>query len=48
MHEEARLDEFTKDEWLLVCRRLRPNLSETEYDKMWADFQEMKRRKALQ
>lgn len=43
---DARLNEYTKEEWLDVCRRVRPDLTEAEFEKMWADFVEEKRRKA--
>lgn len=43
-----RLDEFDKDEWRLVARRLRPDWSDVDFDREWAAFQEMKRRKTMQ
>lgn len=39
---DARLDEFDKDEWWDVCRRLRPDLTREEYDAMWDEFQQAK------
>jgi hypothetical protein len=38
----VRLDEFTKNEWLDVARKLKPDLSDQEYDKMWDEFLEAK------
>lgn len=45
MGDAARLDEFDKDEWWDVCRKLRPELTREEYDVLWADFQAMKARR---
>lgn len=42
-----RLDEYTKDEWFSVCKRLSPGLTETEYNRMWEDFQMAKSKKEL-
>ena len=39
MSEPARLDEFDKAEWWDVCRRVKPDLTEEEYDRMWDSFQ---------
>lgn len=38
-----RLDEYTKDEWRDVCMKARPDLSDDEFEQLWADFQAMKR-----
>lgn len=35
----TRLHEYTKDEWFDIARKLKPGLSEAEYDVMWNDFQ---------
>ena len=47
----TRLDEYTKDEWFLVVRKLRPDITEEEFDAMWEGFccakQEHEKRKAL-
>ncbi len=40
--EGARLDEFDKDEWMLVCKRLKPGISDLDYEKMWEEFQATK------
>jgi hypothetical protein len=42
------LDHYTKDEWREVARRLRPDWTEEQFEEAWAEFVEMKRRKALQ
>jgi len=44
---ETRMDEFDKDEWYQVCRTVRPDWTEAQFDKAWADFCEAKRRKAF-
>lgn len=41
--EPARLDEFDREEWWDVCRRVRPDITRAEYDLMWDDFQARKR-----
>lgn len=38
----VRLNEYTKDEWLLVARQLVPGITQEEYDAMWDDFQKRK------
>jgi hypothetical protein len=43
-----RLDEFTRAEWRDVARRLRPEWSDEEFERAWAEFVEMKRRRGLQ
>lgn len=45
---EERLDDFTKEEWREVARRAVPRLTDEEFDQMWAEFEEQKRRKAVQ
>jgi hypothetical protein len=35
---DTRLDEYDKDEWRVIAQRLRPDLSDAEFDAMWADF----------
>ena len=42
------LDDFDREEWWDVCRRVRPDLTRDEYDKMWEEFVAMKQRKRLQ
>jgi hypothetical protein len=39
---EARLDEYDKREWFDVARKLKPGLTEAEYDGMWERFIAMK------
>lgn len=38
----VKLNEFTKDEWRKVAQLVRPDLTDDEYDRMWADFQFLK------
>jgi len=42
-----RLNEFTKEEWFDVCRRLRPHLTWGEFEAMWAEFVAAKVRRQL-
>jgi hypothetical protein len=44
----VRLDEFDKDEWWDVARMARPELTREQYDEMWDDFLEMKKKRRLQ
>lgn len=44
----GRLDEFTKEEWFDVCKKVKPGLTQDQYDKMWDDFQTEKARRKLQ
>lgn len=44
----TRLDEFTKDEWRDVARRLRPDWSAEKFEQEWLEFCEFKRKKKLQ
>lgn len=43
----TRLDQFDKIEWRDVARLLRPDITDAEFDQMWAEFQRMKARKKL-
>lgn len=45
---EAALNEMDRDEWRDLCRTLRPNLSDADFDEMWIQFAEFKSRKYLQ
>lgn len=45
---QTRLDEFTKLEWWDVARRIRPDMTAEEYDRIWDEFVALKARKALQ
>ena len=42
-----RLDEFTKEEWFDVARRLKHGLTLEEYDEMWSEFVQYKERKGM-
>jgi hypothetical protein len=44
----TRLDEFDKDEWFDVMRRIRPDLSRAEFDEQWRQFQRDKQKHAAQ
>ena len=43
----TKLNEFDKEEWRLVARRLRPDWSDEEFDRHWEDFQRDKERRAM-
>lgn len=43
MADDARLDEFDKTEWRDVCRKLRPHITDEEFDVLWAEFVAMKK-----
>lgn len=47
MSEPVRLYEFTKEEWRVIARGLRPEWTDEDFDQAWEEFQEMKRRKPL-
>ncbi len=38
---------LTKDEFRDVCRKLRPDISDDEFDDSWEQFQQMKALKKL-
>lgn len=38
----TRLDQFDKVEWFDLCRKMKPGLTEAEYDVMWERFQAAK------
>lgn len=40
--EEVRLDEFDEVEWFDICRKIKPDLTQEEFDAMWDSFQERK------
>lgn len=46
--EAGHLNEFDKDEWLDIARVLRPDITEDEFEDMWAEFCEMKRMRGMQ
>lgn len=39
---DCRLDEFDKIEWRDICLKLRPDLTDEEFDSMWVEFAAMK------
>lgn len=39
---DQRLTEFDKFEWRDICRALRPGITDTEFDELWAAFQQDK------
>ena len=49
---QTRMDEFDKIEWFDVVRKLKPGLTQEEYDQMWDDYLKAKsehtRQKGLQ
>lgn len=47
IHRCERMDELDKIEWFDVARKLKPGLTEEEYERLWADFQRAKREKEL-
>jgi hypothetical protein len=44
---ESRLDEFDKDEWREVCRLVRPDIEDEEFEELWKDFCRMKNFRSL-
>lgn len=44
----VRLDEFDKIEWRDVCRRVRPDWTDKQFEEAWAQFLEFKRKRKLQ
>jgi hypothetical protein len=44
----TRLNEYDQTEWWDICRRLRPDITEVEFAEMWEEFEEEKRRRAMQ
>lgn len=42
------LHEFDRDEWRDVVRKVRPQMTDEEFDLEWAEFEAMKARKGLQ
>ncbi len=42
MTETTNLAEFDKTEWFDVCKRLKPGLTEDEYEAMWVEYVAMK------
>lgn len=42
------LHEFDKDEWRDATRRLRPDWTDDQFERAWAEFVAQKRRKDMQ
>lgn len=38
-HDPVRLYEMNKDEWRDVCRRVRPDLTDEDYEVLWSQHQ---------
>lgn len=38
IHDCLRLDHFDKEEWFDFARRLKPGLTDDEYEQMWGRF----------
>jgi hypothetical protein len=45
INDDVRLNEFGKAEWFDIARKLKPNLTEDEYNLMWDEFQQAKRQR---
>lgn len=43
---DDRLLKFSKDEWWVVAKRVKPSLTREEFDKHWEDFQRDKAERA--
>lgn len=46
--DEVLVNELDKTEWFDVARYLKPEMTWEEFTVLWDDFQEMKRKRALQ
>jgi hypothetical protein len=46
--EAVRLGEMDWSEWRDVIREVAPQVTDEEFDLAWTEFQDMKRRKAMQ
>jgi hypothetical protein len=44
----GQLDEYDKEEWRAVARRLRPDWTDEQFEEAWIEFVEMKKRKKMQ
>jgi len=42
----TRLDQFDKDEWRAVARKLQPDWTDADFDREWAEFQRAKASRA--
>lgn len=45
--EPAPLTELDKDEFRDVSRKINPKMTDEEFDRAWAEFVELKRRRSL-
>lgn len=43
MREPIRLNEFNRDEWWDVCRRVRPDMTREQFDADWDERQKITR-----
>lgn len=34
--------EFDRDEWFVICRELKPDLTDAEFERMWREFMKLK------
>lgn len=46
--DDVKLNEFDREEWWDFCRLLNPSMTREEFIERWDDFQEEKRRRAMQ
>lgn len=44
----VKLNEYDKDEWFSIMKKLNPSLTHEEYETQWDEFQEEKRKRGLQ
>jgi hypothetical protein len=43
----VRLDEFTKDEWRDIARKVCPEWTDEQFDEAWTEFENLKLEKRL-
>jgi len=43
----AKLTEFDKDEFRDIARKIDPKITDEEFERAWAEFVELKRKRAL-
>lgn len=48
MEDSDSLVQFDKYEWRDITRMVRPDITDDEFEEMWAEFAEMKANKELQ
>lgn len=46
--DATELNEFDKTEWRDVARKFRPDWTDEDFDREWAEFQAMKAKRAMQ